>query len=62
MINTDKLIQSCDTITRNILFEGHDGGHWQKGGPRAAALMQAEAGHNPGKMQSGAHTQDHRRT
>lgn len=32
MINTDKLIQSCDTITRNILFEGHDGGHWQKGG------------------------------
>ena len=32
MIDTTKLIESCDTITRNIMFEGRDGGYWWKGG------------------------------
>ncbi len=30
MINTDKLIQSCDTITHNIMFAGLDGDFWHK--------------------------------
>lgn len=32
-INTDKLIEACDIITRNIMFLGHDGKtYWQKPG------------------------------
>lgn len=31
MINTDKLIESCNTITHNIMFKGHDGNFWTKG-------------------------------
>lgn len=31
MINTDKLIEACNTITHNIMFKGHDNNYWQKG-------------------------------
>lgn len=31
MINIEKLIESCNTIAQNVMFEGHDGGYWQKG-------------------------------
>lgn len=31
MINIEKLIESCDTIAHNVMFEGHDGDYWQKG-------------------------------
>ena len=32
MINTDKLIESCDIITGNIMFAGKDGSFWKRGG------------------------------
>ena len=31
MINIDKLIESCNTIAHNVMFEGHDGNFWTKG-------------------------------
>lgn len=31
MINIEKLIESCNTITHNIMFRGHDGDFWTKG-------------------------------
>lgn len=30
MINTEKLIESCNTIAHNIMFKGHDGNFWTK--------------------------------
>lgn len=30
MINTDKLIESCEIIAHNVMFEGHDGDYWHK--------------------------------
>ena len=31
MINIEKLIASCNTISHNIMFKGHDGNFWTKG-------------------------------